>query len=146
MKTQRVVSVAIAAIVLLLTYLWSERNAIESVTTPDEQGIAAINAAYAAQRSGVMVEVQGRVDAVLRDDTDGSRHQRFILRLSDGHTLLVSHNIDLAPRAPLAVGDTVSLRGQYEWNAKGGVLHWTHHDPQGRREGGWVEVRGKRYR
>ena len=100
---------------------------------------------FREQRSGVMVEVSGRVETLLPDDREGSAHQRFILRLAEGHTLLVSHNIDLAPRVPLARGDELELRGQYEWNQRGGVVHWTHHDPQGRREGGFIRHRGELY-
>lgn len=98
------------------------------------------------QQSGVMLEVSGVVDRVLRDDNEGSRHQRFILRAADDMTVLVAHNIDLAPRVPLSQGDVVLVYGQYEWNDRGGVLHWTHHDPQGRRDGGWIEADGQRYR
>ncbi len=88
----------------------------------------------------------GRVVALLADDRDGSRHQRFILRLASGQTLLVAHNIDLAPRVRrLDVGDSVSFYGEYVWNEQGGVLHWTHRDPQGSHPGGWLEHRGRRY-
>ena len=59
----------------------------------------------------------------------------------------ISHNIDLAPRIPdLERGDEVIFRGQYEWNQRGGVLHWTHHDPAGRRSGGWLRHGGETYR
>jgi hypothetical protein len=81
----------------------------------------------------------------LRDDLEGSRHQRFILRLGADHTLLISHNIDVAPRIPLTEGDFVGFRGQYEWNERGGVVHWTHHDPAGRHPGGWIRHRGNVY-
>lgn len=97
-------------------------------------------------RSGQQVRGQGEVIRTLSDDNDGSRHQRFILRLSSGRTLLIAHNIDLAPRiSSLRAGDTVAFYGQYEWNDKGGVIHWTHHDPQGRHAAGWLEHKGRRY-
>ena len=80
------------------------------------------------------------------DDNDGSRHQRFILALDSGRTLLIAHNIDLAPRIyGLSAGDRVSFFGEFEPNAQGGVIHWTHHDPQGRHVDGWLEHRGRRY-
>lgn len=102
---------------------------------------------FEERASGVMVEGSGRVEVVLSDDRKGSQHQRFLLETEPGFTILVSHNIDLAPRvAGIARGDTVAFRGQYEWNEKGGVVHWTHHDPGGRRPGGWLEHEGRTYR
>ncbi len=109
-------------------------------------GSGAVEAAFAAQRSGQWVETTGSVARLLADDEEGSSHQRFILELDSGHTLLVSHNIDLARRLPLARNDRVVLRGRYEWNARGGVVHWTHHDPDGRQQGGWILHQGIRYR
>lgn len=95
---------------------------------------------------GQQVEGRGTVLRVLPDDNDGSRHQRFILELSSGRTVLVAHNIDLAPRiAGLQGGDSVSFYGEYETNDRGGVIHWTHHDPQGRHPHGWLEHKGQRY-
>jgi len=97
-------------------------------------------------RSGEQVHGRGTVSRLLSDDNDGSRHQRFILRPSTGRTLLIAHNIDLAPRlSSLRVGDSVSFYGVYEWNDRGGVIHWTHHDPRGRHPAGWLEHKGRRY-
>ena len=97
-------------------------------------------------RSGEQVRGSGSVSRILSDDNDGSRHQRFIVRLSSGRTLLIAHNIDLAPRVrSLSVGDTVSFYGEYESNDRGGVIHWTHHDPRGSHAGGWIEHKGRRY-
>ncbi|MGB5325456.1 MAG: DUF3465 domain-containing protein [Pseudomonadales bacterium] len=91
-------------------------------------------------------ELDFEVVRVMRDDLEGSRHQRFLVSAADLPTILVAHNIDLAPRVPLQEGDRVFVRGRYEWNNKGGVIHWTHHDPKGRREGGWITHRGKVYK
>jgi len=97
-------------------------------------------------RPGARIEASGVVERVLRDDNSGSRHQRFIVTLASGRTLLIAHNIDIAPRvAGLARGDTVSFSGIYESNNKGGVVHWTHHDPSGRHPAGWIEHKGHRY-
>jgi hypothetical protein len=98
---------------------------------------AAIVDAFRRRQSDVWVEGSGTVEATLPDDREGSRHQKFIVRIDRELTVLVSHNIDLAPRVPLDRGDTVSFRGEYVWNAKGGLVHWTHHDPRGGR-GGWI--------
>jgi Protein of unknown function (DUF3465) len=106
----------------------------------------AVAGAYANQLSGVAVDGTGTVAKLLGDDSLGDRHQRFILRLPSGQTVLVAHNIDVAPRVDaLAVGDTVAFRGEYEWNDKGGVIHWTHRDPQGQHAGGWLKHRGHTY-
>lgn len=97
--------------------------------------------------AGQQVSGSGRVVRILSDDNDGSRHQRFILELASGRTVLVAHNIDLAPRiASLHTGDTVGFFGEFETNDRGGVIHWTHHDPQGRHPDGWLEHEGRRYR
>ena len=82
---------------------------------------------------------------LLPDDTAGARHQRFLVRIADGLTILVAYNRDLAPRIPLQPGDSVALRGEYVWNERGGMVHWTHHDPAQRHEPGWVEYNGRRY-
>lgn len=108
--------------------------------------ISSLESLSANRQSGVWTTIEGRVKRTLADDNEGSRHQRFIVQDNNGNTVLVAHNIDLAPRVPLAEGDVVTLQGRYEWNAKGGVLHWTHADPNGRIEGGWIEYAGKRYR
>ena len=102
--------------------------------------------AYQNQQNDLQVGGEGRVISTLSDDTKGSRHQRFILELSSGQTLLVSHNIDIAPRInSLREGDTVEFYGEYEWSAKGGVVHWTHHDPGGRHENGWLKHKSTVY-
>jgi hypothetical protein len=108
--------------------------------------VGSVERLFAEERSNVVVELEGRVSRVLADDLQGSRHQRFIVELGSGHTVLVSHNIDLAPRVPLSRGDSVELRGEYEWNDRGGVVHWTHRDPRGRRTGGWIRHQGEEYR
>jgi hypothetical protein len=72
--------------------------------------------------------------------------KEFLLRLSSGQTILISHSIDLAHRVDaLREGDTVEFFGEYEWNSKGGVVHWTHHDPEGRHKVGWLKHNGSIY-
>lgn len=105
-----------------------------------------VESAYSHKLSDVQVTGEGEVVKVLQDDNRGSRHQKFIIRMSSGNTLLVAHNIDLAERIhALQKGDTVKFNGEYVWNEKGGILHWTHHDPAGTHEAGWLEHNGNRY-
>ncbi|KDN28824.1 hypothetical protein VFDL14_22115 [Vibrio fortis] len=102
--------------------------------------------AYQNHQSDMQIQGSGTVSRVLPDDNKGSRHQKFILRLDSRQTLLVAHNIDLAPRIPnLKVGDVVQFYGEYEWNDKGGVIHWTHRDPGNRHAHGWLKHQGKIY-
>ncbi|MET2968502.1 DUF3465 domain-containing protein [Vibrio harveyi] len=102
--------------------------------------------AYENHQSDIQAQGSGKVIRLLPDDNDGSRHQKFILKLDSKQTLLVAHNIDLAPRIPdLEVGDRVQFYGEYEWNKKGGVMHWTHHDPNNRHSHGWLKHNGKTY-
>lgn len=102
--------------------------------------------AFQQRRSDVQVQGVGQVIAVLPDDNKGSRHQKFLLKLSNGITILVAHNIDLAPRINgLKKGDTVEFYGEYEYSEKGGIIHWTHHDPQKRHVGGWLKHNNKVY-
>ena len=89
--------------------------------------------------------VSGTVVKNLKDDNEGDRHQKFLVEISNDITLLVAHNIDIAPRAAVSPGDRVTIHGEYVWNNRGGVMHWTHHDPKGRKDGGWIDVGGKRY-
>ena len=90
-------------------------------------------------QSNVQVYGTGIVISLLADDLNGDRHQRFIIELKSGQTLLISHNIDLAPRIDgLSLNDQVEFFGEYEWNDKGGVIHWTHHDPEEIHVNGWL--------
>ncbi|HKR61445.1 MAG TPA: DUF3465 domain-containing protein, partial [Pyrinomonadaceae bacterium] len=105
-----------------------------------------IDRAFENGASDVQVEGEGVVTRILPDDLDGSRHQRFIVRLASGRTVLISHNIDLAPRVnALREGDRVSFYGEYVWSEEGGKFHWTHHDPRGKHVAGWVKHKGRMY-
>ena len=90
-------------------------------------------------QSNVQVYGSGVVISILSDDLDGSRHQRFIIELKSKQTLLITHNIDLAPRIDgLSLNDPIEFFGEYEWNDKGGVIHWTHDDPEEIHVNGWI--------
>ncbi len=122
---------------------WFFTQTDQDQTTPVDQ----LQHAYDNKISNLQVEGSGVVKAILKDDTKGSRHQRIIVALLTGQTILLAHNIDLAPRVEnLNKGDEIAFFGEYEWNNKGGVIHWTHHDPQNRHVAGWLKHNGRTYR
>jgi hypothetical protein len=121
-------------------------SAIALCSLPAFADKTAVTEAFEAHQSNVQLEGAGEVMRLLPDDTNGAKHQKFVLRLEDGSTVLVAHNIDLAQRVDkLKIGDAVQFSGEYEWNRQGGVIHWTHDDPQGQHEGGWLYVNGRSY-
>lgn len=135
------------AIILAAVYIgWDLYNRPVYFVGLTDQNNTTLSIAFDERKSGIQTEGNGVVIKILPDDNDGSRHQRFILELHSGQTLLITHNIDLAPRlAGLAEGDAVAFHGVYEWNPKGGVIHWTHRDPSGRHVPGWLKHKGKTY-
>lgn len=107
----------------------------------------AVAVAFRDHRSEVQVTATGTVTRVLADD-DGATgpHQRFIVQLAGrSQTILVTNNLTVGRRVPLRPGDTVTIRGEYIWNTQGGLVHFTHRDPDGSHEGGWIEAGGRRY-
>lgn len=106
----------------------------------------AIEQAFKQRKSNVEVEGKGEVVKILADDNSGLKHQKFLVKISPEQTLLFAHNLDLAPRiAQLAIGDTIEFKGEYVYNPKGGIVHWTHKDPQGHHAAGWLKHNGKVY-
>jgi translation initiation factor IF-1 len=110
-------------------------------TFPQEE----ILQAQGEQARHIEVTVTAQVVKLLRDDTEGLPHERFLIGLNNGTTVLVAHDTKMAPRVPLQAGDVVTIHGEYIWTEKGGVLHWTHHTDTIRHPGGYIEFNGKRY-
>jgi hypothetical protein len=136
--------IGVAAVLLAAIAGWYLRD--QSGLAVSEGPADALQRAFEEQARGRILAVRGQVVRNLADDRDGSPHQRFIIKADSGLTLLVAHNLDLAPRLQgLMPGDTVSVLGEYEWNEQGGLMHWTHDDPQGQHVAGYIDWRGKRY-
>jgi hypothetical protein len=116
-------------------------------SSAEVKGTKLVLDAFKNKQSNVVVEnLAGTVEALLPDDIEGDKHQRFIIRIARNQTLLIVHNIDVAPRVDgLIKGDRVSVKGEYEWNERGGLVHWTHKDPQSSHEDGWIDYRNVRY-
>lgn len=143
-------------LVILLVVIWqfyfepssssSQPVAAQQVTLSNSVSNPELLRAYNSRIAKVQIKGQGTIIKLLKDDLDGSHHQRILLKVNPNQTLLIAHNIDLAPRIEnLRVGDILEFYGEYVWNNKGGVLHWTHHDPRGRHQGGWLKYQGKIY-
>lgn len=90
----------------------------------------------------------GDIIKILPDDNDGTRHQKMLVKI-DGYpqiTVLIAHNIDLAKRIDSPKPHTpIQFYGEYIYNDKGGVVHWTHKDPSARHQDGWLAYQGQRY-
>lgn len=110
----------------------------------------AIFKAFSQKNENQKIQVLGcgQVKKVLKDDNDGSRHQKFLITI-DGYpqiSVLVAHNIDLAKRVENIQPNTpIRFYGEYIYNDKGGVLHWTHKDPTARHQDGWLEYNEQKY-
>ncbi len=156
MKNQKNNLIIVAIVLLVAAYFGldlkqKQNTGSDALTTNTENTVSVddqhkIMQAYQQQRSNVQVQAQGVVKAILPDDNDGSRHQKMILKLDNGLTVLIAHNIDLSPRIEgLKKGEVVEFYGEYEYSQKGGVIHWTHHDPRGKHMDGWLKYQGKIY-
>lgn len=148
--------IVLIVIVILAAWFWIKQSH-QSDQVIDDQTVTQytpgasdseklLEFAFQNRQSDIQVQGKGTVITLLKDDNEGSRHQRFIIQLSNQQTLLIAHNIDLAPRInTLRKGDLIEFFGEYEWNKKGGVIHWTHHDPKKRHPDGWLKHKGKLY-
>ena len=135
------------AVVLCLTALGActSAPAINTNGTVSESDLR-LARAFDQHESDLQVEGTGTVSRLLSDDNDGSRHQRFIVKLKTGQTILIAHNVDLAPRiVSLEVGDEIGFFGEYVWSEKGGTIHWTHRDPKRNHTAGWIKHEGRVY-
>jgi hypothetical protein len=111
---------------------------------------APVYSAWSAERSNVEVEDRGTVRRVLGTRvTRGGAHEGFLVDVPAGGgrsiSILIEDNVDLTGPIPVARGDAVRFRGVYIYNQRGGIVHWTHHDPRFRHIPGYVEVNGKLY-
>lgn len=151
MKRIVVVAIAFAAVYFaaqsgILPPRHDDDTGITNANTSAGRADDSLAAAFENHRSNVQVQGSGSVAKVLPDDNEGSRHQRFIVRMASGKTVLIAHNIDLAGRvSSLKAGDPVEFYGEYEWNERGGVVHWTHRDPQHGHADGWIKHNGHTY-
>ena len=155
MKTQKNNLIVIVMVFLIAAYLGldfkQKQNTTNGSALPPSTNLVIddqqkIMQAYQQQRSNIQVQAQGTIKAILPDDNQGSRHQKMILQFENGLTVLIAHNIDLAPKIEgLKKGDKVEFYGEYEYTDQGGVVHWTHHDPAARHQDGYILHQNQRY-
>lgn len=100
--------------------------------------------AFEKKTSDVPLTAKGKVIKILADDHEGAHHQRFVIEISPTQTILISHNLERAYRAPVKIGDKVEVHGTYEWNKLGGIIHKTHHDERGIHEDGYINFIGEK--
>jgi Protein of unknown function (DUF3465) len=115
-------------------------------------GDAASNAgvydAWSMHRSYVQVTATGSVARVLGTRLGPSgMHEGFLLHLRGaegrGLTVRVEDNVDITGQIPLQPGDDAVVRGEYIYDPRGGLIHYTHHDPRGRHPSGYIRVNGR---
>ncbi|WP_395377889.1 DUF3465 domain-containing protein [Marinicella sp. W31] len=136
-KNKKINVVSLVSVLLIVVFYYFQ--------TFEEPGSeTTLQQLYAQRISDEMVSFSGTVEKILSDDLQGSKHQRLIIRTGQ-QTVLLAHNIDLAERVPVEAGDRLAVYGEYEWNDKGGVVHWTHKDPRNRHPHGWIKHKGKVY-
>ncbi|HET9393327.1 MAG TPA: DUF3465 domain-containing protein [Candidatus Rubrimentiphilum sp.] len=72
-------------------------------------------------------------------------HETFDVQTASG-PIRVIDNVDIAPPVPVRPGDRVEVRGEMVHD-RGSlpIVHWTHHDPQGRHVDGFIRLRGRVY-
>jgi hypothetical protein len=131
----------------LVTLMLAGCGTTQTSAATDRADDAAIAADFVNHRSNVEVTADGVVVGTFPDrkSSDGT-HEQFIIRLtSQNLTVEIEHNISIGRRVPVAQGDEVVVHGEYIWNAQGGLIHFTHHDPQGTHENGYITDKGQTY-
>lgn len=146
---QQLITALLSALLAAGGYGWlsqspAPQSAAKTTANLASNDLARLQTAFAERQSHVWMTLQVEVRKILPDDTKGSRHQRFIVGAGD-LTLLVAHNIDLAARVPIRQGDKLEIRGRYEWNAQGGVLHFTHRDTRAGKSAGYIKTHQQLY-
>ncbi len=120
-------------------------GACATTQSPDNRAVCA---AYSSTRSHVEVVADGSVTRILGVQSGRiSPHEGFLFRLGSDCSLVVrvEANTDFTGPIPLANGERVLVKGEYEYYPLGGVIHWTHRDPRGRHEGGYIVAGGRTY-
>ncbi len=128
-------------VILVITYI--VKDYVDSPVHNEVLRETKLKTAIKLKQSGKMIMINAEVIKILPDDLKGDRHQKMILKTGE-NTLLLAHNIDLAPRVPVQRGESIQIYGQYEWNSQGGLVHWTHRSNSNHPHG-WIKYKNKTY-
>lgn len=115
---------------------------------PYGSGNATVCAAHTSRHSHIETDATGTISRLLHESHGRyGPHAQFLVRLdsSCALTVRVAANEAFTGRLPLRVGEHVRVRGEYEYYRRGGVIHWTHRDPRGHHDNGFIELRGRLY-
>lgn len=124
---------------LLLITSFQSWAAPQEVVPGEVQDDSQIVQAVQAQKNAYYVEAGNlTVEALLKDDTNGLPHQKWVAKLSNGKKINIVYNLDMGVKVPLHVGDKFAVGGQFIWTPQGGLVHWTHEDPKQTRPDGYV--------
>ncbi len=145
--------IAVAVVIVVIKNKNIQSEFITATTAPNQEVIVNTNTEIieAIKNSKLLKYVvvhNAKVVKLLPDDKKGPLHQRWIMEIENGLTITVFHNVDIAERVPLNVGDTlVGVAGELEYGDrwKDPIMHWTHEDPQGQRKAGYVLFHGTTY-
>jgi hypothetical protein len=75
----------------------------------------------------------------------GRRHEAFDVVTPCGPAEIVD-NVDIAPSVPVRPGARIDVRGEMVHDrGRPPIVQWTHHDPQGHHEDGFIRLRGRVY-
>ena len=140
----RWIAILLGAIAVLVGAGWYWQSQPGSGYTV-ELGFAPLEHAYYDRHSSFMSEVSGTVVRIVVDDRSEPNTQQFFIRLQNGQTVLVVHDLKGGARVPVAIEDQVTIRGEYIWNETGGILQNTERDLSPQRRHGFIEHEGKRY-
>ena len=103
--------------------------------------------AYQERVSGLQLSVSGKITHVFPSPETGDQHQKFIVQLDAGQSVMVIHNRALGSAIDgLLEGETIEVFGEYQWDQGGGIIRRTHQDPASHRQAGWVKYKGRIYR
>jgi hypothetical protein len=103
--------------------------------------------AWQQRLSGVQLSLEGKISRVFSSMETEAGQQKFSLQLAQGQVVTVIHDVRLGSAIEdLAEGEIIEVFGEYQWAPDGGVIHWTHRDPEGNRQAGWVRYKDRLYR